>query len=480
MSLTKTKADGVTVITLTSDPQSLCPPFCQILKSRCYSPPCRVLSQHLKRVQGTSQSLLGALQIMIGLLNIGFGAIVTGNAPSWKMFNYLFPFWLGVMFIFFGAMCIVSEKYPIPWLVILTVILNLSGVGFAIAAIILNSLYMVSIDMRWLCEADYEYGHVMTPLETTMMEKCYEAEMMVLGLWRSIFLFLIVLSVLEFCIVISSAVLGIKALKITKKGENKSTGACRMSVTMTKADGVTMLTLTVDPQSSCPPICQILKGLCYSPVCCTVSQHLKRIQGATQSMLGAVQIMTGLLTIGLGLILLGSRIYPWWRTDPTMYQLWSGGLFIFLGAMCILSEKCPSRCLVVLNVILNLAGVAFAITTIVLSTINFSLLLLWEGGCNPNVYYSDYDYGYRQYNRPSLMSPEHKLKCLEGQAVLLMLLRSINAVLIVLSVLELCAVISSAVLGIKALRSSEKTDNKSPDDPEHKQLLEELFSNPPV
>ncbi|XP_060905934.1 membrane-spanning 4-domains subfamily A member 4D-like [Labrus mixtus] len=225
MSLTKTKADGVTVLTLTSDPQSLCPPFCQILKSRCYSPPCCDLSKHLKRVQGTSQSLLGALQIMIGLLNIGLGAILTGNAPSWQKFNYLFPFWLGGMFIFFGAMCILSEKCPRPWLVILTVILNLSGVGFAIAAIILYSIYMVVVDVRWLCEADnYEYDldHTATPLEKIMTEKCYEAEMMVMDLWRSIFTFLIMLSVLEFCIVISSAVLGIKALKFTNKGENKS------------------------------------------------------------------------------------------------------------------------------------------------------------------------------------------------------------------------------------------------------------------
>ncbi|XP_020500176.2 membrane-spanning 4-domains subfamily A member 4D [Labrus bergylta] len=224
MSLTKTKANGVTVITITSDPQSLCPPFCQILKCRCYGPPCCDLSKHLKRVQGSSQSLLGALQIMIGLLNIGLGAIITGNAPSWLKFNYLFPFWLGGMFIFFGAMCILSEKCPRPWLVILTVILNLSGVGFAIAAIILYSLSMVFVDMQWLCDAYYAYDldHTVTPLEKILTEKCYEAEIMIVNLWRSIFTFLIMLSVLEFCIVISSAVLGIKALKLTNKGENKS------------------------------------------------------------------------------------------------------------------------------------------------------------------------------------------------------------------------------------------------------------------
>nr|XP_020500175.1 uncharacterized protein LOC109992043 [Labrus bergylta] len=252
-----------------------------------------------------------------------------------------------------------------------------------------------------------------------------------------------------------------------------------MSVTLTRADGVTVLTLTADPQSACPPICQILKGLCYSPVCCTGSQHLRRINGATQSLLGAVQIMTGLLTIGLGAIVFISHSSPWWALDSTMYHFWLGGLFILFGAMCILSERCPSPCLVLLNVILNLTGVAFAITGIVLYTINIILLRIWED-CEPD-YYNNYYYN-RQYNRPT-PSPEQKLmieKCLEGQAVSLMILRSINAVLIVLSLLELCTVISSALLGIKALRSREKTDNKSPEDPEHKQLLEELLSNPTV
>lgn len=40
-----------------------------------------------------------------------------------------------------------------------------------------------------------------------------------------------------------------------------------------------------------------------------------------------------------------------------------------------------------------------------------------------------------------------------------MLLRSAIAAMIVLSVLELCVAISCAVLGIKALKSSEKTEN---------------------
>lgn len=65
-----------------------------------------------------------------------------------------------------------------------------------------------------------------------------------------------------------------------------STGVQKMPVTVSTADGVTVLTLTSDPNSSCPPLCQILKGLCYSPRCCTMSQQLKENQGISHSTLG--------------------------------------------------------------------------------------------------------------------------------------------------------------------------------------------------
>lgn len=154
------------------------------------------------------------------------------------------------------------------------------------------------------------------------------------------------------------------------------------------------------------------------------------------------------------------------------------------GIVCILSEKYPSPCLVILTVILNLTGVAFAITGIAM----YSIYLV-DTGYWRNYYYNCYN-GYNDYNgywygREKIRSPslEEKLlqeKCLEGQAVLAMLLLSISAVMITLSVLELCVVISSAVLGIKALRSKEKGQNQSTDDPElYKPLLEEVTA-PPV
>ncbi|XP_068615232.1 membrane-spanning 4-domains subfamily A member 6C-like isoform X2 [Brachionichthys hirsutus] len=250
-----------------------------------------------------------------------------------------------------------------------------------------------------------------------------------------------------------------------------------MSLTMAKADGVTVFTLTSDPQSSCPPICQIFKGLCYSPVCCSVSRHLKSVQGTSQSVLGALHIMVGLLNIGLGAIAFSDHHISAWRVRDTGFPFWVGGLFILFGIVSILSEKYPSPCLILLNVFLNLAGVAFAIAAIVLYSCNIAAIWLrWICDEFHHDYYSD-------YIKPTL-SPREKIlleKCMEGESLILILLRSISILLVVLSVLELCVAISATVLGIKALGCSKKPEKQSTDDPEqYKPLLEDVTSHPVV
>ncbi|XP_071763204.1 uncharacterized protein LOC139917881 [Centroberyx gerrardi] len=252
-----------------------------------------------------------------------------------------------------------------------------------------------------------------------------------------------------------------------------------MSVTMTKGEGVTVFTMNSNPKSSWPPICQILGALCYSPTCCSVTERLRRVQSTSQSALGAMQIMVGLLNIGLGAILCSSGGGSWYQMDIYAYPYWLGALFILFGIICILSEKFPSPCLVIVNVLLNLAGVGFAIAAIILYSINLANIgMYWM--CE-----RDYDYGWynrRESSTPSPPTDEQramKEQCMEARATTLMLLRSINIVLIVLSVLQLCLVISSAVLGIKALRKNGKEVSKSIDDLEHyKPLLEEVTTNP--
>ncbi|KAI3361316.1 hypothetical protein L3Q82_013501, partial [Scortum barcoo] len=180
MSVAVSKTDGVTVFTLTTDPQSPCPPLCQILKGLCYSPVCCSVSQHQKMLQRTSQSVLGALHFMVGLLNIGLGGILCGSGPgsSWEMDYTRFPFWLGALFILFGIINIFSEKYPSPCLVIVNVILNVSALGFAIAAIVLYSINTAEIWVWWMCRQD-DYPYTPSPGEETIMNQCLEGKELV-------------------------------------------------------------------------------------------------------------------------------------------------------------------------------------------------------------------------------------------------------------------------------------------------------------
>ncbi|XP_034029520.1 uncharacterized protein LOC117513447 [Thalassophryne amazonica] len=246
----------------------------------------------------------------------------------------------------------------------------------------------------------------------------------------------------------------------------------RMSVTMAKTDGVTVFTVTSDPNSACPPLCQILKGLCYSPVCFSVSPHLRKAQQSAQSLLGALHIMVGSLNVAFGSVLLCSQ-ESWWGLEDNWSPVWLGAVFITFGIMCILSEKFPSPCLVILNVILNLSGVGFAIAASILYSINIAVMGFWWS-CEDD-----------WYNLPrdvtATISPDGQMfleKCNHGRLLTLWILRSINAVLIILSALELCLTISSAVLAIKALKSKEDEQDmmmKNPED--YKPLLEEVTTN---
>uniref|UniRef100_A0A3P9CMB3 Uncharacterized protein n=1 Tax=Maylandia zebra TaxID=106582 RepID=A0A3P9CMB3_9CICH len=220
-----------------------------------------------------------------------------------------------------------------------------------------------------------------------------------------------------------------------------------MSVTVSKADGVTVFTLTSDPDSSWPPLCQILKNLCYSPVCCTVSQRLRSLNRTSQTVLGTLQIMIGLCC--------------WKGTMQVILVIFRDIFLVVHQVICFLFQ-------LILTVTLNVAGVAFAITAIVLYSIHLANIYLWWGSQCDN----DYNpYWYRMRTTTAVVpSPEEmiiKERCLEGQAV--MLLRSISVVLIVLSVLELCITIGSSILGIKSLRRKDKGKNELT-----KPLLEEV------
>nr|XP_061790122.1 transmembrane protein 176B-like [Nerophis lumbriciformis]XP_061790123.1 transmembrane protein 176B-like [Nerophis lumbriciformis] len=250
-----------------------------------------------------------------------------------------------------------------------------------------------------------------------------------------------------------------------------------MSVTMKRADGVTVFTVTSDSNSVLPPLFQILKSLCFSPVCCSVSRHLRTLMGTSQSLLGALQIVVGLLNMGLGVLPMCHGYAAWWPTDANFFSVWMGAVFVFFGILCILSEKYPSPCLVIINVILNISGVGFAMVAMVMCALNIATIhhSLWDA-CEPDGDFWDFD-------SLTTLPPRKEgfiKRCLETKRLIIRLLRGINGVLLVLCLVELGLVLCSSTLSIKALRSSSKNSQKSLDDLEaYEGLEEEVISAKP-
>ncbi|XP_062394797.1 membrane-spanning 4-domains subfamily A member 5-like [Sardina pilchardus] len=245
-----------------------------------------------------------------------------------------------------------------------------------------------------------------------------------------------------------------------------------MSVTMTRMEGVTVITMTSNnPKSNWPLLCQILGTLCYSPAC-SVSHKLRGLLGATQSALGTAQIMIGLLNIGFGSTMRTSMWYYYSPLNDCGGPFWLGALFILFGVMCILAEKCPSTCLVVITGLMNFVSAAFAVTAIVLYAINLASIRYFDDCQGYN-----YDYGY--YDRPRTPKPpsEYEDICKTYRANIRVLLQGMSIVMIIFAVVQLCIAISAGVKAFKAVCKRET----SVQDPELKTpLVDEVLSYPTV
>lgn len=63
------------------------------------------------------------------------------------------------------------------------------------------------------------------------------------------------------------------------------TSICSMSLTVSQSEGTTVITITSNPKSKCPGLCQILVSLFCSPVC-FVSEDMKEKLTDTQRTFG--------------------------------------------------------------------------------------------------------------------------------------------------------------------------------------------------
>ncbi|XP_056332286.1 uncharacterized protein tmem176l.3a [Danio aesculapii] len=72
-----------------------------------------------------------------------------------------------------------------------------------------------------------------------------------------------------------------------------------MSLTVSHGEGTMVITVSSNPKSKWPMLCQILASLCYGPVC-FVPEDMRETLSSTQRVFGIVQIIVAILNLMLG------------------------------------------------------------------------------------------------------------------------------------------------------------------------------------
>lgn len=230
-----------------------------------------------------------------------------------------------------------------------------------------------------------------------------------------------------------------------------------MSITAdkNKYKGVTVITVAPDSESMLPPLSQIFKGLCYSPVNCP------RGRCNVVSSLGTLQIMVGLFTIGLGP---GRTSFHPGDFTNLEAAYWLGGVFIVTGIIAVLADCFPSYVLVGFAVFLNIIASIIAVVGIVLYAMDLqSSYLVWL--CD-NSLSSVGDYSSSD-------------NCKYVAYYLERLLTGMDITMIVLTGLQLFVNVTFTVLGIQALCGRMKDEQGDKDAEIHKPLLKEVLMTSP-
>ncbi|KAF4102791.1 transmembrane protein 176A-like isoform X1 [Onychostoma macrolepis] len=244
-----------------------------------------------------------------------------------------------------------------------------------------------------------------------------------------------------------------------------------MTLTVSRGEGLTVITVTSNPKSKWPVLCQILGFLCDTPSC-SVSQGMKGKLKDVHTAFGIVQMIIGVLNIVVGIVFtsLGSW-FIMYRTANGPF--WIGSVFLVVGIMCVLTVKFPTSCLLTTGIVLNLVSAGLAIAAVVLYSVDLANDHTNEYCVSRSYYYSRYDsYGYDN-KTPSPEDSRRTEMCLYYKNINEIIFRGLDIMMIVLSVLQLCVTISFSVLTGKALHKEDE-DVKSVEDPElHKPLLED-------
>ncbi|CAM4531486.1 hypothetical protein PO909_023321 [Leuciscus waleckii] len=168
MSLSMSQGEGVTVISITSNPNSKWPILCQILGTLCYSPVCAV-SQHVKSKMMGIYMALGIVQIIVGLLNILTGILFLSFGIHDHIMMSNTPLWFGAVFFVVGIVSIVAAQFPSYNLSLVAVVLNKVSALLAMIGLALYSWDLMNFEVRYYDHMKYDVTIIREGVDVTMM-----------------------------------------------------------------------------------------------------------------------------------------------------------------------------------------------------------------------------------------------------------------------------------------------------------------------
>ncbi|XP_054826000.1 membrane-spanning 4-domains subfamily A member 8-like [Eublepharis macularius] len=266
-----------------------------------------------EKLRKVETKTLGAIQIIIGLMHIGFGgvsAVLVGLYYIPLAVVALYPFWGGIFFIASGSLSVSAENPMCASLVKCSVGMNITS---AVMALIGMILYIAELAINSLLAMARHPGEKAT--DTTMLIPPIDANIIQEG--RVI------------------------------------PGTIIQPVTATQYTNQLHGSLNNHPQQSSP------MGLW---------EKLHKVESST---LGAVQIIIGLIHIGFGSVsaVLWNEYRPYIPlATHGAYPFWGGAFFIASGSLSVSAENVRNTCLVQCSVGMNITSAIMALIGAILYT----------------------------------------------------------------------------------------------------------------
>uniref|UniRef100_A0A3P9IEE1 Uncharacterized protein n=1 Tax=Oryzias latipes TaxID=8090 RepID=A0A3P9IEE1_ORYLA len=156
------------------------------------------------QLQIFAPAVIGAVQIMMGVINIGVGLGRTSTRPG-DFASLGAAYWLGSVFTVTGIFSLLAGRCPSCCLMGFAVSMNIICAIFAVAGIVLYALDLGDASLLWMCERRMVQADL-------HQDNCREVALLAQHLLTSVDVLFTILAVLLLLFCICFAVLGIGSL----------------------------------------------------------------------------------------------------------------------------------------------------------------------------------------------------------------------------------------------------------------------------